>query len=88
MAGLTPLGTRVLEGFKKQWGKQGEAKFNKAMTDGVIDRTKMQTDPLHGGPDQGQLIEHTSESAPRAEPAPAPHGLARTATGAFQNRPG
>lgn len=40
---LTALGRRTLAGFEQRWGpKEGRDRFEKAMDNGTIDRTKME----------------------------------------------
>jgi hypothetical protein len=40
-AGLSPLGRRVLAGYRRRFGTEGKNKFIEAMRDGRIDSSKM-----------------------------------------------
>lgn len=92
---LTPLGVRTLEGFKKRYGDQGEAKFNDAIARGLIDGSKMETpDGDEGSPPDTTSGVQTSEGVPKKQEATkpgtrkVPTGLARSSSGSFQSRPG
>jgi hypothetical protein len=41
MPGLTPLGRRILAGYKARFGNEGRNKFMEAVKDGRLDGTKM-----------------------------------------------
>lgn len=99
---FTPLGVRTLEGFRKQYGPDGEAKFRQAMEKGLIDRGKMERPHKTVAPPKSaakapMTIEATnneptsgpgSRSAPKPQATvPAPaNSQARAAPGSFQSR--
>lgn len=85
---LTPVGERTLEGFRKVYGDKAEAKFADAIKSGILDQTTMHADPLFGGSDQGTVTTREPAPAEKTEPTPVPNGMARTAGGQFQVRPG
>lgn len=98
---FTPLGVRTLDGFRKQYGEEGEHKFRQAMDKGLIDRAKMErAHKTQEPPKSAGKLPHTVEAtnnertaAPRSPrvtvsvstEAPAP---ARAAPGTFQARGG
>lgn len=98
---FTTLGIRTLQGFRKQYGEEGESKFRQAMAKGLIDGSKMErAHKTADAPKSSSSLRHTVEAtnnegrrppskpqvtAPPATPAPGPP---RGAPGTFQARPG
>lgn len=88
---LTPLGQRTREGFIKKFGaKEGAAKFQSAMDNGLIDRGKMENVMIASDedldPTEGM---QATPGNPSGGGQPLPKGnVGRAAQGSFQKRPG
>ena len=98
---FTPLGVRTLEGFRKQYGEEGELKFRQAMDKGLIERSKMErahktVQPPKSAAKLPHTVEATNNERARARPQvtapPAasspPAGQPRGAPGTYQARKG